>query len=62
MGYRYSAAYPGQVLCVEFRRDLLGAPWRPFAPSRVGPRKVARLARPLADGLAAALSRTAAAR
>lgn len=57
MGYRYSAAHPGQVLCVEFRRDLLGAPWRPFTPSRVGPRKVARLARPLAGALAAALSR-----
>ena len=62
MGYRYSAAYPGQVLCAEFRRDLLGAPWRPFVPSRVGPRKVARLARPLAEGLAAALSRTTTAR
>ena len=52
MGFRYAAAYPGQVLCVEFRRDLLGAPWRPFAPSPVGPRKVARLARPLAAALA----------
>lgn len=62
MGHRYSAAHPGRVLCAEFRRDLLGAPWRPFTPSQVGPRKIARLARPLADGLAAVLSRTAAAR
>lgn len=62
MGYRYSAAHPGRVLCAEFRRDLLGAPWRPFAPSRVGPRKIARLARPLADGLGAVLARIAAAR
>jgi hypothetical protein len=51
-GYRYALAHPGQVLCVEFRRDLLGAPWKPFAPSPVGPRKVARLARPLAAALA----------
>jgi len=55
MGYRYAARYPGQVLCVEFRRDLLGAPWRPFSPSAVGPRKVARLAQPLAALLARAL-------
>ncbi len=52
MGYRYAFDFPGQVLCVEFRRDLLGAPWQPFAPSPVGPRKVARLARPLAAALA----------
>ncbi len=51
MGYRYSAAYPGQVLCLEVRRDLLGAPWRPFRPSPVGPRKVGRLAAPLAAAL-----------
>lgn len=56
MGYRHALAYPGQVLCVEFRRDLLGAPWRPFAPSLAGPRKVARLARPLADALATRLA------
>lgn len=62
MGFRYSAAHPGQVLCAEFRRDLLGAPWRPFAPSRVGPRKIGRLAGPLAEALAGAVSRTAAAR
>jgi predicted N-formylglutamate amidohydrolase len=55
MGYRYAANHPGQVLCVEFRRDLLGAPWQPFAPSPVGPRKVARLARPLAAALASRL-------
>lgn len=52
MGFLYAAAYPGKVLCVEFRRDLLGAPWRPFSASPVGPRKVARLARPLAAALA----------
>lgn len=62
MGFRYSAAHPGRVLCAEFRRDLLGAPWRPFAPSRVGARKIGRLAGPLTKTLAGAISRTAAAR
>jgi hypothetical protein len=38
------------------RRDLLGAPWRPFVESLIGPRKVSRLARPLAAALAAYLS------
>ncbi len=56
MGYRYAENFPGQVLCVEVRRDLLGAPWRPFSPSAVGPRKVARFARPLAAILARALA------
>ncbi len=57
MGYRFAVSYPGQVLCVEFRRDLLGAPWRPFSPSAVGPRKVARLAQPLAAILTRALEK-----
>ena len=56
MGYRYALAHPGQVLCAEFRRDLLGAPWGPFTPSPVGSRKVARLARPLAEALARRLA------
>ena len=51
-GYAYAAKYPGQVLCVEYRRDIAGAPWRPFTPGVVGARKVARLARPLAAALA----------
>jgi len=55
MGYLYAKAHPGQVLCAEFRRDLVGAPWRPFGPSPVGSRKVARLAGPLAEALTRAL-------
>jgi hypothetical protein len=51
IGFRYAASHPGQVLCAEFRRDLMGSPWRPFAPSTAGPRKIARLARPLAETL-----------
>lgn len=49
MGYRYASRFPGRVLCLELRRDLLGSPWRPFAPSVVGTRKVVRLAAPLAE-------------
>ncbi len=55
-GYRHARRHPGQVLCLEVRRDLLGAPWRPFVESRIGPRKCARLARPLAAAIAAALA------
>lgn len=51
MGHRFASTWPGRVLCVEYRRDLLGAPWRPFTPSPTGPRKVARLANPLAAAL-----------
>ena len=44
-GLLLSRRHPGRVLCLEARRDLLGAPWQPFAPTRVGPRKALRLAR-----------------
>jgi hypothetical protein len=54
-GYLYSARWAGRVLCLEVRRDLLGAPWRPFVESRIGPRKVARVARVLAACLGAEL-------
>ena len=56
-GHLLAARYPGRVLCVEVRRDLLGAPWRPFRPSPVGPRKVARLARPFVESLGALAER-----
>jgi hypothetical protein len=51
-GHELAQRYPGRVLCVEYRRDLAGAPWRPFSPGVVGARKVARLAAPLAAALA----------
>jgi hypothetical protein len=50
-GCLHSRRWPGRVLTFEIRRDLLGAPWRPFVESRIGPRKVERLARPLATAL-----------
>lgn len=57
-GHRLSSRWPGRILCFEVRRDLLGAPWRPFAESRIGPRKVARLARPIAEALVGCLGGT----
>jgi hypothetical protein len=51
-GHAFAQRYPGRVLCVEYRRDFAGAPWRPFSPGVVGSRKVARLAAPLAAALA----------
>ncbi|GMU64826.1 MAG: hypothetical protein AMXMBFR36_11000 [Acidobacteriota bacterium] len=44
MGHRHARRWPGRVLCLEVRRDLLGAPWRPFVESRIGPRKIGRIA------------------
>jgi hypothetical protein len=50
--FEHSRRWPGRVLCLEVRRDLLGAPWVPFDPSPIGPRKTARFARALAAALA----------
>ncbi len=44
---------PGKALCIEVRRDLLADPFEPFAQMTIGADKVARIARPLADALAA---------
>jgi hypothetical protein len=51
-----SRRWPGRILCLEVRRDLLGSPWLPFEESRIGPRKTDRFARALAAALAAALA------
>jgi hypothetical protein len=51
MGYRHAARWPGSVLSLEVRRDLLGSPWRPFEETTIGPRKVSRLAGPIAGGI-----------
>jgi hypothetical protein len=58
MGHRFASTWPGRVLCIEYRRDLLGAPWRPFRPSTTSARKISRLARPLAAALGKALDAT----
>lgn len=46
-------ALPGRTLCLEVRRDLLAAPWSPFAEMAIGPAQVERLAGPLATAIAA---------
>lgn len=55
-GALHARRWPGRVLCLEVRRDLLGSPWKPFDESRIGPRKAARLARALAEGIDGYLS------
>jgi len=52
LGYEWSVAYPGRVLCLEVRRDLLVEEWRPLEPKTVDDAKVARVARVLAPALA----------
>ena len=51
MGYRHSAEYPGQVLCVEISRALLAEPFDPFAEMRIGEEKVARICAPIVEAL-----------
>jgi hypothetical protein len=58
-GSLHARRWPGQVLCLEVRRDLLGDPWRPFDESLIGAHKVAVIARALADGLDAGLTASA---
>lgn len=50
-----SARFPGQVLCLEVRRDLLVTAWEPFEEMVVDPRAVQRMARPLVEALDGAL-------
>lgn len=45
--------WPGRVLCVEVRRDLLAAPWEPFAQQRISDEKCATLAGPFAEAVRA---------
>lgn len=47
--WHHAMSWPGRTLCVEVRRDLLAAPFDPFAQMHIGGDKVARLAAPLTD-------------
>jgi hypothetical protein len=51
MGYRHSKRFAGTVLCVELSRALLADPFSPFEEMRIGPQKVRRMARPIAQAL-----------
>ena len=55
--HAHSARFPGQVFCLELRRDLLLQDWLPFEEQSVAPSAVQRLAGPLVHGLHAALCR-----
>ena len=48
--------WPGRLLCLELRRDLLVERWTPFSPMQAAPDAVARLSGPLIQALHAALS------
>jgi len=55
MGFVWCDRYPGQVLTLEVRRDLLVTAYEPFAELTCDPEAVARFARPIAASLVAAL-------
>ena len=44
LAHTFSARYPGQVLCLEVRRDLLVDEWRPFDEMRAEAHKAERIA------------------
>ncbi|MDX1389873.1 MAG: hypothetical protein R3344_11825, partial [Acidobacteriota bacterium] len=50
-GHRHASTYPDRVLSIEISRGRLGDPFVPFAPVRIGPRKVRRMTAPIAAGL-----------
>jgi len=50
--HAHSLRYPGQVLCLEVRRDLLADPFSPFEEMRIGAAQVERMAEPIASALA----------
>ena len=51
VAWRHVERFPGRVLCVEVRRDLLVEFFAPFAPMACEPAKVRAIAHPMADAL-----------
>ena len=49
MGYVYAAKYPGRVLCLEVRRDLLADPFTPFEEMSISDAKTSAVAAPLSS-------------
>lgn len=49
LAYEHVRSRPGRALCLEVRRDLLAAPFEPFAQMTIGPDKVAPLAVAIAE-------------
>lgn len=52
LGHGWSARYPGQVVCLEVRRDLLVPAWTPFEEMVADPARARRVAEILAPALA----------
>jgi len=50
-GHLHSARFPGQVVCLEIRRDQLADPYTPFAAMRISHARAVRMAAPLAAAL-----------
>lgn len=46
--FHHALAWPGRTLCVEVRRDLLAAPFDPFAQMHIGGDNIDRIAGPMA--------------
>lgn len=53
LAHGHVTRWPGRVLCVEVRRDLLADPWTPFAEMRIGQAQCERLAGPFATAMQA---------
>lgn len=51
LGHRWCTRWPGRVVTLEVRRDLLVPAWRPFEEMPVDPIAVDRVAGPIADVL-----------
>ncbi len=49
--FRWSSRFPGQVLCLEVRRDLLVERYTPFEEMRVRPDAADRIAAPIASAI-----------
>lgn len=54
LAHAFARQYPDRTLCLELRRDLLVEQWTPFAEMHADPRKLERIALPLARAVQAA--------
>lgn len=52
-GFVHSERHPGQLLCIEIRRDLLAEPFDPFREMHIAPANVARMCGPIVTALRA---------
>jgi hypothetical protein len=51
LAHGHVTQWPGRVLCVEVRRDLLATPWAPFTEMRIGDAECATLAGSFAEAV-----------